>query len=282
MQDIYKKYIKYKMKYLNLINNINGGQGTPIKRYYSVSETPEFPNQSSSKKDVVDKNEETEFIEKELIPISPYDELEITEKTIPNIRQSITPSKDTRRRLYANTPDRISRKTALPITIPKITPSKDVNKNKLIKILDTPEIHIICENRNFRCFFEDKRKKGDGCVLELHTPPLPGDDFYNVGHITVHIGESKSAAKSFHYKSDDFSKDGVKFNLIITAMKNEEGKYLLFGNNSITGKMDGFHELKTLYYNKGFGDLGERIENVVIDIIGYLNSRQDDIFYDPR
>jgi hypothetical protein len=47
MTEMYKKYMKYKIKYLHLINNINGGAGsTPIKRTYFLSETPEFPSSS--------------------------------------------------------------------------------------------------------------------------------------------------------------------------------------------------------------------------------------------
>lgn len=272
MTEMYKRYIKYKIKYLHLVNNINGGEGTPIKRNYSFSETPEYPISSSKKIDI---NSYTDNEDKELFPINPY-EIGTPFKSVSFSKNPITPSKE-RTRVYAKTPDKIPKKMEMPI----ITPSKDVNKNELIEILNSDEIQMICKNRNFKCIFKDKRKKGDGCVLELWTRPLHSDIYYNVGHITVHKGVSRSSAKSFHYKSDDFSNDSINFNLIITATQDRFGKYLLFGDNNISGKSNEFFELIWIYNRLGFRDLGNRIQDVVKDIIEYLNTFPDEIFYDP-
>ena len=45
MTEMYKKYMKYKMKYLHLINNIEGGEGTPTKnkRGFSGIGEPDYP-----------------------------------------------------------------------------------------------------------------------------------------------------------------------------------------------------------------------------------------------
>jgi len=263
-----EKYLKYKEKYLKLsdLNNLKTYRGgTPTKRPSSIVSPPVYKIGIS--KTFVTPNPEN----------TPENNENIDTSNSVNLKESITPLKSVNLKESSTpiTPLRTSYRN------PVITPSKDVNKDRLYDILNSDIIKMICNNNNFYCKFKDKRYKGDGCVLELYTEAYRGLSWVNVGHITVHKGKSNSSAKSFHYKSDDFSNDSVNFNVVIAAKRDAMGKYLTLGMNSMNRLSSGFDELIWKYRRLRFGDLGNRIQKVVMDIISYLNSLPDEIFYDP-
>ena len=257
-----KKYIKYKTKYLNLLikNKIHGGdENDDPNSVKSVKPNPwSLPNPLLKKS-----TQETAPI---VIMESPQATGIINNPSI------------------LKTPTKIKQKSTAavtPIIMAELTPSKAVNKKQLCHVFDDISILRICTDNNFIARFVDKPYihlgNGDECLLELYTrldPNNLSDPYILIGHITVHKGISISRSKSLHFRSDYLT----DFLIVITLKYNEDGKIFIVGENN-KGGTTGFDylKLKPEYVN----NLGERIENVVMKILEYLNTIKSQILFNP-
>lgn len=261
--DYKKKYIKYKNKYLNLLNKnkIKGGDenDNPNKT------VPVKPIKNAWLKPISLLTKNTPV----LASVATTVQQESTVINDPVVFK--TPTK----------PKQASASIITPIIMTPLTPSKDVNKKELCHVFNDIEILRICTTNNFIGRFVDKPKihqgQDDECLLELWTQLDPNDILSPdilIGHITVHKGISISRSKTLHYRSDYLT----DFLIVITLEYNENGKNFILGENNKYGTV-GFNFLKSLpTYTH---DLGDRVENIVMKILEYLNTITAQILFNP-